>query len=83
MAEIKKNKGHLRGRRLSRHVFTVSNTGSQAGVFRLTATHKRHVATKLLNDLLYLGAGESQKVTVYARGLRGRVGLQAAPAIEG
>jgi hypothetical protein len=80
-AEVKKNKGRLRGRRLSRHVFTVSNTGSQAGVFRLKPTHKGRVKTKLLNNLVFLDAGASEKVTVFARGRRGKVGLKAAPAI--
>jgi hypothetical protein len=60
----------------------VSNSGSQAGVFRLKTTHEKRVKTKLLNDLVYLAAGESQKVVVYARGRGGKVGLKAAPAIE-
>jgi hypothetical protein len=66
-----------------KHVFTVSNSGQQAGVFRLAPTRKGRVTTKLLNDLLYLDAGASEDVTVYALGAKGKVGLKAALAAGG
>ena len=81
-ASVKKSKGRVRKGVVTRQVFKVTNTGSQAGVFRLVPTHKGRVKTKILNDLLYLGSAETQKVIVYARGRGGRakVGLKATAA---
>jgi hypothetical protein len=41
------------------------------------------VKTKLLNNLLYLGAAETREITVYVRGRKGKssVELKAEPAL--
>ena len=80
-ATVEKKSGTLKKRAVTKQVFTVTNGGQQAGVFRLKATRKGRVKVKLLNDLLYLDAGASQDVIVYARGSKkAKVGLQAALA---
>ncbi|HEY7873792.1 MAG TPA: peptidase M6 [Actinomycetota bacterium] len=82
-ATVEKKSGASKKGKVSPHVFTVTNSGAQAGVFRLTATKKGgKIKTRLLNDLLYLDGGASQDVTVYALGSRrAKVGLKAGPAI--
>jgi M6 family metalloprotease-like protein len=82
-ATVEKKSGRLKKRAVTKQVFTVTNTGQQAGVFRLKPTRKGRVKTKILNDLLYLDSGASEDVVVYARGARtAKVGLSAAPAVE-
>jgi M6 family metalloprotease-like protein len=80
-ATVEKKSGRLAKRAVKKQVFTVTNEGAQAGVFRLTATHKGRVQTRLLNDVLFLDGGASEEVVVYARGSkRGKVGLKVVPA---
>ena len=77
-ATVEKKSGKLTKNSVTQQVFTVTNGGVQPGVFRLKATRKGRVKTKLLNDLLYLEAGASEDVVVYARGSkRAKVGLKA------
>jgi M6 family metalloprotease-like protein len=77
-ATVEKKSGRLSRRAVRKQIFTVTNSGQQPGVFRLKATRKGRVKTKLLNDLLYLDAGASEDVVVYARGSKkAKVGLKA------
>ena len=82
-ASVAKTSGRVRRGRVTKHVFEVTNDGTGAGVFLLKATRKGRVKVKLLNDLLWLDAGETKSVTVYALAKRrkGKVGLEAAPAV--
>lgn len=81
-ASVEKVSGRVKKGIVTRFVLTVTNDGPQAGVFALEPTKKGRVKTKLLNDLLFLEAGASAEVTVYAKGRGGKasVGLDAAPA---
>ncbi len=80
-ASVEKRSGRVRKGRVTKHVFEVTNAGPGDGVFRLKATRRGRVKVRLLNDLLWLAAGDTKTVTVYAlaRG-RGKVGLTAEPA---
>jgi hypothetical protein len=77
-------KGSIKDGEVTKLKFEVTNGGPQAGVFILEQTEKGNVDTKLLNNLLYLGAGETKEVTVYVRGSGGSasVELKATPAVE-
>ncbi|HYO60862.1 MAG TPA: peptidase M6, partial [Actinomycetota bacterium] len=82
-ATVEKKSGRVRRARLTKHVFSVTNDGPVDNVFKLKATRKGRVKLRLLNDLLWLAAGETKEVTVYAlgRGRRGKVGLKAKTAV--
>ena len=67
-ATVGEAQGSIKKGTVTKLKFEVTNDGPQAGVFVLKAARKGNVKTKLLNDLLYLGAGETKEVTVYARG---------------
>ena len=80
-AEVKKKSGKLT-KKVTPWVFTVSNPGTTPGVYKLTVS-ANGAKTRLLNNLLFLAAGESKDVKVYARrsgGRKGSVSLSAAPA---
>ena len=80
-AEVTKKSGKLT-KKVTPWVFTVSNPGTAPGVYKLTVTAKG-AKTRLLNNLVFLGVGESKEVKVYAKrsGRRkGSVSLAAAPA---
>ena len=81
-AEVVKSKGHSVRRRVTPLVFSVTNTGVTAGVYRLNVLKKGKIKARLLNDLLYLEGGASKEVTVWVKktGRRGKVRLIAAPA---
>ena len=83
-ATVEKKSGSIKNGTVTKLVYEVTNDGAQAGVFVLKAAREGNVKTKLLNDLLYVGAGETKEVTVYARGGGGRssVELNAKPAVE-
>ncbi|MDQ3953023.1 MAG: peptidase M6, partial [Actinomycetota bacterium] len=82
-ASVASKSGKLRKGKVTKHVFEVTNSGTGAGIFLLKAVKKGKVKVKLLNDLLWLGVGETAEVTVYAkaRARRGKVKLKAGPAI--
>ncbi|MFN2588031.1 MAG: immune inhibitor A domain-containing protein [Actinomycetota bacterium] len=83
-ASVEKVSGRAEPGRVTRQVFDVTNTGTGAGIFLLKATRKGRVKVKLLNDLLWLDAGDTKEVVVYARarGGRAKVGLKAEPAVQ-
>ena len=83
-ASVKAKSGSIKKGTVTKLVYEVTNDGAQAGVFVLKAARKGKVKTRLLNDLLYLGAGETKEVTVYARGGGGRssVKLKVKPAVQ-
>jgi M6 family metalloprotease-like protein len=83
-ATVEKKSGSIEKRKVTKLVFDVTNDGTQAGIFRLGLAKKGKVKAKLLNDLLYLGVGETKSVTVWVRGGRGKpkVNLEANPAVE-
>lgn len=62
---VKRKSGKVK-RRVTEQVFTVTNPGATAGVYRLVVKSQR-AKTRLLNNLLYLDGGASKDVTVYAR----------------
>lgn len=66
-------------RRVTKQVFSVTNTSGSDAVIRLKVKAKKAKA-RLLNDLLLIPAGESQKVSVWAKakGKKGRVTLKAS-----
>ena len=67
-ASVEKISGKVRKGVVTKQVFEVTNDGPQAGVFLIKVDREGKVKTKLLNELLYLGAAETGKVVVYARG---------------
>jgi M6 family metalloprotease-like protein len=67
-AEVKQVFGRL-SRRVTKQVFEVTNTSGSEAVFKLKVRAKG-AKTRLLNDLLLLPAGETQKVVVWAKGTR-------------
>ena len=73
--KVKKVKGSLSRREVTKQVFRVTNTGQGDAVYRLKVT-KRRAKTRLLNDLIFVPAGGREKVVVWAKG-RGKVGLKA------
>ncbi len=64
---------------ITRHVFDVTNTGTGSGVYKLKVKTREAVKTRLLNDLVYLGPGESRSVAVWAKLLdrAGSISLEA------
>jgi M6 family metalloprotease-like protein len=82
-ATVDAKSGRVRKGRVSKHVFDVTNDGPADGVFKLKATRKGRVKVRLLNDLLWLAAGETKEVTVYAigRSRKGKVNLKAKTAV--
>ena len=74
---VKKTAGSLSRRRVTKQVFQVTNTGQGDAVYRLKLK-KRGVKTRLLNDLIFVPAGGTEKVVVWARKTAGRskVGLK-------
>lgn len=75
--KVGKPKGTLT-RKITRQVFEVTNTGQGDAVYRLKVT-KKGATARLLNDLIFVPAGGSEKVTVWAKktGRRGKVRLKA------
>ena len=63
--EVKKLEGKLR-RRVTKQVFEVTNTGQGDAVYRLKVV-KKNARTKLLNDLIFVPAGGSEKVVLWAK----------------
>ena len=79
-AEVKKVGGRPVPRRATKMIFEVTNPGTGPGVYRLRAQRHGSVTTRLLNDLLHLGAGETKNVAVWVKkvGRKGSVMLRAA-----
>jgi M6 family metalloprotease-like protein len=67
-ATVERIRGSVRSERVTKQVFEVTNSGAQAGVFKLEVRRAGRVRTKLLNDLLFLEPGAAERVIVYARG---------------
>ena len=76
--EVKVTGGRL-SRRVTAQRFEVTNTSGSQAVIKLGVTKRGAVKTRLLNDLLLLGAGETQEVVVWAKktGRKGKVSLSA------
>ena len=74
---VKKVRGRI-GRKVSKQVFEVTNTGQGDAVYRLRLK-KARAKTRLLNDLIFVPAGGTKKVAVWARttGRGARVKLTA------
>jgi M6 family metalloprotease-like protein len=74
---VKKIKGKL-GRGVTKQIFEVTNTGQGDAVYRLKV-EKKGAKTRLLNDLIFVPAGGTEKVVVWAKktGGRPRVALKA------
>ena len=66
-AEVSKGKGKLRRGRVTKTVFEVTNTGAQDAVYKLRVRRKGAVRARLLNNLKYIAAQQTAKVTVWAR----------------
>jgi len=75
---VKKVRGALKRGEITRQVFTVSNTGQADAVYRLKVI-KKNVKTRLLNDLIFVKAGATKKIVVWAKrtGRGSKVGLKA------
>lgn len=58
-------KGFKKGR-VTKHTFEVTNTGAVDAVYRLKVNVKG-AKFRLLNDLLYVAAGATEEITVYAK----------------
>jgi M6 family metalloprotease-like protein len=65
-AEIKKVKGKVT-KRVTPQVFEITNPGTGPAVYILKAKAGSGVKTRLLNDLVYVGPGETAKVKVWAK----------------
>ena len=78
-AEVKKVSGRPVLREVTKMVFEVTNPGSGPGIYRLKGRVRGSVKARVLNDLLYLEGGETQKVVVWVKkvGRRGSVRLNA------
>jgi hypothetical protein len=80
-AEVAKKSGKVTSR-VTKQVFTVTNPGTSAGVYRLKVKAKG-AKTRLLNNLVFLEAGASKEIVVYAKKstrYKAKVSLSAAPA---
>ena len=77
-AEVKRVKGRFSKREVTKQVFKVTNPGLRAGIYKLKV-RRRDARTRLLNDLIYVAAGATRKVVVWARktGPSPRVKLKA------
>jgi hypothetical protein len=77
-AEVKRVKGRFSKREVTKQIFKVTNPGVRAGVYRLKV-RRRDAKTRLLNDLIYVPAGGSRRVVVWAKktGSRPSVKLRA------
>ena len=76
-AQVEKVRGKPRSNEVTKQVFKVTNTGSGDAVYRLTV-EKRGVKTRLLNNLIFVPAGASKNVVVWAKktGARPKVELK-------
>jgi hypothetical protein len=61
---------------VTKQVFEVTNPGAGDLIFRLAVKKKGKVKTRLLNDLLLVPGGGTEKVVVWAKG-RGKVKLKS------
>ena len=68
---VKKVRGRLSRREVTKQVFKVTNTGAGDAVYRLEV-RRRGAKVRLLNDLVFVRAGATRKVVVWARATRGR-----------
>ncbi len=75
--DVKKVKGRLR-RDVGRIVFEVTNTGAADAVYKLSAEKEGRVRTRLLNDLKFIGAGDTKRVAVWAK----RIGASGAVSLS-
>lgn len=78
-AEVSKGKGRLRRGRVTKTVFRITNTGAQDAVYKLRVRRKGAVRARLLNNLKYIAAQDTAKVTVWARkkGPKASISLKA------
>ena len=78
--QVEKGRSRMSRRSVSRQVFRVTNTGQGAAVYRLKV-RKRRARVRLLNDLIFVPAGKTKRVVVWAHatGPRAKVRLKAIP----
>jgi hypothetical protein len=62
-----KGKARLRRGRVTPLRFEVTNTGVADGLYKLSVKKKGFVRTRLRNDLLFVPAGQTKRVTVWAK----------------
>lgn len=65
-AEVKRTRGRLVRGEITKQVFEVTNPGTRDAVYQLSV-ESTGVRTRLLNDLAYVAAGETEKVVVWAK----------------
>jgi M6 family metalloprotease-like protein len=77
-AEVKRVRGRFSRREVTKQVFKVTNPGVRPGIYKLKVK-KRNAKTRLLNNLVYVPAGGTKKVVVWAKkaGSRPKVKLLA------
>lgn len=63
---VEKVKGTLKPGRVTKQVFNVTNTGQGDAVYKIV-TKKKLAKTRLMNNLIFVPAGGSQKVVVWAK----------------
>jgi hypothetical protein len=77
--EVERIGGLLQRGSVGKVVFEVTNPNPTDAIFKLNLTKDGKVRTRLLNDLVYVGAGETKKVNVWAEqiGRDANIGLKA------
>lgn len=65
-ATVSRNKHRFHRGRVTRHTFKISNPGLRATVYKLKV-RRHHARTRLLNDIVYVPAGATKKVVVWAK----------------
>ena len=76
---VRTSRGKLRRGTVMKQIFEVTNTGARDAVYKLKVTRKGAVKTRILNNLVYVAAGATEEVIVWAKrtGSSGKVGLKA------
>ena len=72
---VEKTAGKLTRREVTKQVFTVTNTGQGDAVYGLDVA-ARGAKTRLLNDLIFVPAGGSEEVVVWAKQTRRRARVE-------
>jgi hypothetical protein len=64
---VEQTSGSLKVGAVTKNVFTITNTGTAPGVYRLAVKKSGPVKTRLLNNLIYLDGGQSAEVPLFAK----------------
>ncbi|MEA2432814.1 MAG: hypothetical protein QOG54_271 [Actinomycetota bacterium] len=64
---VEQTSGSLKVGAVTKNVFTITNTGTAPGVYRLAVKKSGPVKTRLLNNLIYLDGGQSAELPLFAK----------------